>query len=247
MAGYGTSVEAPTELDVLVRVLLRAAQRRAEKVGLRMRFRRTTENSRSKWYMSVDGNGYVIAAWTQQLERELPIVAEGYVGLGQGGQAHNAAVSLVARWIGQCVGDEESAVISASGKDTGRWLWPIIEVPEPPHRLAPRLTISDSLVGRWIVGDMPEEIAIEELHTLVEGLLRTVLSVGRGPNWPSLLEAARERYLTSDECQTLAAFNQLRRNQLKHAAEALSDEERRDAKTEMANVLQIAERLLARL
>jgi hypothetical protein len=248
MAGYGTTLEADAQFDPLIRALMLAAQRRARSLGLRMKYRSHPGEGRTDWELSVDGNGYLIAAWSQQLERDLPLVAEGYVGVGEGRQARNAAVSFVARWIAWCVGDEERTVITTTGSDRVRWLWPVMDIPEPPSPLAARLAISDSLVARWLVGDLPEEVAIEELHTSVEGLLRVLLGVGKGPNWPALLTAAESAgVLKPMESATLGTFNVLYRNHLKHQALALSNSDRATAGEVMRQVLQIGERLLARL
>ncbi len=248
MAGYGTTLEAPPRLDPLIRALMLAAQRRARSLGLRMKYRFHPGGDSTEWDLSVDGNGYLIAAWSQQLERDLPLVAEGYVGPGAGRQARNVAVSFVARWIAWCVGDEERTTISASGRDQVRWLWPVMDIPEPPSPLAARLAISDSLVARWIVGDLSEEVAIEELHTSMEGLLRVLLGVGKGPNWPTLLtDAEAAGLLAAADSATLGTFNTLHRNRLKHQALALTDSEREIVAEVMRDVLGIGERLLAKL
>jgi hypothetical protein len=188
----------------------------------------------------------LIAAWSQQLERELPLVAEGYVGFGEGRQARNATESFVTRWIAWCVGGEERTVISTSGRDRVRWIWPVINIPERPSPLAARLEISDSIVARWLVGDMPEEVAIEELHTSVEGLLRVLLGLGKGNDWPALLVSAESvGLLTGAERATLRKFNTLYRNRLKHQALALSDADRAGATETMREVLAISEHLLS--
>ena len=213
-----------------------------------MRYRCRPTGRLTDWDLSIDGNGYVIAAWSQQLFRDLPIVAEGYVGDGQGRVARNVAVSLVARWTDWCVGDSEDLTISATGSDKGKFFWPVIDVPLPPHALAPRLVQSDELVGRWIVGDLPEEAAIEELHTSVEGVLRSLLGVGKGPNWPKLLEGAEAGgFISTSERLILDSFNTLHRNRLKHGALALAETERIAAAAAMWNVLAICESLLGSL
>ena len=123
-----------------------------------------------------------------------------------------------------------------------------MDIPEFPSPIAARLAISDSLVARWLVGDIPEEVAIEELHTSAEGLLRVLLGVGKGPNWPTLLTAAEAAgMLSAADSATLGTFNLLYRNRLKHQALALSESERATAAEVMKQVLEIGERLLARL
>jgi hypothetical protein len=245
MAGYGTTLQAPTKFDPLIRALLRAAQRRARTLNLRMQYRRHEGDGATNWDVTVDGNGYMIAAWSQWLERDLPIVAEGYAGYGAGRPARNIAVSLVARWTGWSVGGEERTAITATGADHGRWYWPVIDVPDPPDPLEPRLAISDGLIARWIAKDLPEEVAIEELHTAVEGLLRSIVGKGK---WPQLLAKAETKgKLTSSERTSLDAFNVLYRIRLKHQVKALEEPERTTARDVMYEVLGITERLLDRL
>jgi len=247
MAGYGTTLIGSSEFDPLIRALLIAAQRRARASGLRMRYRRYPKRQETEWELNVHGNGFVIAAWSQQLERDLPVVAEGYTGAGAGAAARNVATSLVSRWVAWCVGEEEDTTISANGRDAAAWIWPVIEFPPRTDALGPRLQISDSLIARWLVGDLPDEVAIEELHTVVEGLLRQCLALGRGPNWPSLLTRAEGTGLiTARERSDLEDFNSLYRNRLKHRAKALSSSERVAVKDALTEVIMSAERLLGR-
>lgn len=215
-----------------------------------MTFRRTRQGKRTDWDMVVAGNGYSIAAWSQQLERDLPTVAEGYVGDIRTRVARNIATSLVARWAEWCVGNDEAPMtVIASGRDVVRWIFPVIDFPERPHALYERLVISDTMVGRWIVvGELPEEIAIEELHTVVEALLRHLLASGPGPNWPTLLgRAKRVHLLSGEDGRTLDGFNRLHRNRLKHDGQALIGPQRPEARRVLYGVLTAVERLLSRL
>jgi hypothetical protein len=226
---------------------MRAAQRRARALDLRMSFRRRPAGAQTAWSITVDGNGYRIAAWSQQLARDLPIVAEGYTALRPNESARNLATSLVARWTAWCVGEEEYTTVSLDGRDRVRWIWPIIDFPERKQRLNPRLLISDELIGRWMTGDLPEEVAIEEFHTAIEALLRHLQKVGRGPSWPTLLGRAKSRGdLSSADARTLTRFNDLHRNRLKHEGSALTAAERKGVKQVLLDVLVITERLLSR-
>lgn len=245
MAGYGTTLQCPQELDQLVRLLMRAAQRRARAIGLRTRYRLHAKGAISDWDITVDGNGYFIAAWSQWLDRDLPIVAEGFSGLGSRTLARNVAVSLVARWTGWCVGDEDRSDIRATGDDRVRWFWPVIDVPELPSPLAPRLVIADNAIARWIVGELPEELAIEEVHTAVEGLLRSLVGKGK---WPVVLgKAENAKMLTSADKALLNHFNVVYRVRLKHNLVALTEVERAAARDSLYEVLDLCERLLDRV
>lgn len=245
MAGYGTTLQCPEEFDELVRTLMLAAQRKARAIELHMRYRRHVNGAITDWDINVDGNGYLIAAWSQWLARELPTVAEGFPGLGSRTLERNVAVSLVARWTGWCVGDEERTDIRATGHDRVRRLWPVIDVPEPPSPLAARLVIADGVIARWIVGDLPEELAIEEVHTAVEGLLRSLVGTGK---WPVLLRNAETTgILESAEKTSLHNFNVLYRIRLKHNLAALNDAERATARESLYEVLNVCKRLLQRV
>lgn len=215
-------------------------------MDLRMRFR-CRPGSTTEWDITVNGNGYLIAAWSRWMERELPIVAEGYTEAGSGRQSRSVAVSLVARWTDWCIGDNDncSTAITSTGRDTGHWYWPVIDVPDTSSHLQPRMMITDDLVGRWLAKDVPEEIVIEELHTAVESLLRSVVGKGR---WPSLLAIARTQgAISPTERKTLDQFNTLYRNRLKHRGMALDDKDRQAAAEIMHEVLQTVECLLGRL
>lgn len=227
---------------------MRAAQRRARSSGLRMHYRCLPSNGRTYWEITVDGSGQIIAAWSQQLRRELPIVAEGFVGNGMGRQARNLANSLVARWTDLCVGQSENARVTSSGSDTGHYFWPVMDVPLPPHPLEPRLSITDDLIGRWIVGDLPSEAAIEELHTSMEGLLRKLPRVPRRATWPAMLKIALDAgFITSKDKTALMSFNTQFRNRLKHRTLALRESHRVAVAERMSEVLDIHENLLGRI
>jgi hypothetical protein len=248
MAGYGTTVTVASEHDALMRALLRASQRRARAIKLRMSFRRHVHGATTDWDIGIDGNGYRIAAWSQQLERDLPTVAEGFVGIPTS-VARNIAISLVARWAEWCVGDDEASMtVSTSGRDRVRWIFPVLDFPERPHPLNARLVIADALIGRWIVGDLPEEVAIEELHTALEALLRHILEVGPKPKWTTLVAGVkRVGRLSGQDGRSLDRFNRLHRNRLKHEGKALAASERAEVRDILWDVLAIAERLLWRL
>jgi hypothetical protein len=106
---------------------------------------------------------------------------------------------------------------------------------------------SDELVGRWIVGELTEEIAIEELHTLVGALLKSLLRVSR-KNSTKLLTVAVDRKLIDESEQTLlCSLNSLFRNRLKHEAQVIDPDEREEAKETLWKVLTHAEGTLGRL
>jgi hypothetical protein len=86
-----------------------------------------------------------------------------------------------------------------------------------------RLAQADWLVGRWIVGELPVETIIEEVHTVAEAVLRSATKSPRGTRWPQLVKNAREmRLLTSDDVAVLTRFSRVHRNRLKHEAGILA-------------------------
>ena len=69
-------------------------------------------------------------------------------------------------------------------------------------------------------GEVATEVAIEELHTGAEGILRTL--VGPRGNWPTLLKRAdRAGLLTPGAVAKFGRFNAERRNRLKHQCEVI--------------------------
>lgn len=78
----------------------------------------------------------MIAAWSQQLERELPIVAEGYPDLPRT-RSVRIARSLVARWHDLVVPDDfprkEPYRIRTSSSDDLTHIWTLLSWPEPNH------------------------------------------------------------------------------------------------------------------
>ncbi|MEX2323891.1 MAG: hypothetical protein WEA29_09010 [Acidimicrobiia bacterium] len=191
----------------------------------------------------MDGNSFAIAAWSRQLERELPTVARGFDRIRES-TAAAIAESLATRWIGWCVGDETDPRVRTSTRDEGRWIWPIVDYPLDTPNTA-RLIMADDLLARWLVGELPEETVVEELHTIVEALLRHRLSAGRSVRWPELLVRADDAGLLSPtEVKVLEVFNRTWRRELKHMGRVLTTEERKEAKRLLWSVLSIAENAL---
>jgi hypothetical protein len=244
VAGYGTEILAPRWSDGLVRVLLEAARRRARKLDLEMHYRRKARDGQSAWELWVDGNGFAIGAWSRQLERDLPNVAEGFEAI-PAARARRIAESLVARWFDWCVGDgAKGDRLRTTVQDPVTWIWPTIEYVED-DQLTPRLVIADELVARWITEEVPEEIVIEELHTAAEAVLRGVLQAGRRVNWPTLLDRARARGILGQEARNnLERFNREYRNRLKHLGRALDDDEREGVRQMIWDVLYALDQLL---
>jgi hypothetical protein len=252
VAGYGTDIEVPETYDSLVRALLRAAQRRARAIELEMHYRREgARNGLARWYITIDGNGFWIAAWAQQIERDLPIVAEGYTEISSTALARRIATSMVARFVNWSVGDEEveeSPRVVTSRLDHVKYRWSVVDIPEPDHRLGPRLWLADEVIARWMTSDMPEEIAIEEMHTAAEGALRYLLKAGHSTRWPTLLlQAVAAGLLDYQAAATFAEFNSQYRNRLKHRTEAIPDDERDEVREAMHRLLERLIRLLERM
>lgn len=220
VAGYGGEISAPVSYDALVRVLLRAAQRRGKRLGLDVRYRcRQLPPDRSAWMLTADGSGVVIAAWVQQLERDLPVVAEGFTGHGAGALAVRIGHSVPARFVELLVGDNltnVSASVVTSRTDRARVFWPVLDPPDIGRPLSDRLQLADELIGRWMVDDLPDETGLEELHTAIEIVLRTVLAAGRNARFPQLLDRARTAGLIGDaDHEALTRLNDHRRR-VKH-------------------------------
>jgi hypothetical protein len=212
-----------------------------------MRYRRRPLGDVTAWDVGVDGNGYRIAAWSQQLARDLPRVAEGYSGAGAGRAARFVATSFVARWTELCLGDDQATDrVTDNGRDAPRWFWPVIDVPDSDDPMYPRLVLADGLIGQWLVHELPAEVVIEELHTAVEALLRRRLSAKRGTKWPMLLRTARARGLiSSGDVQRLDRFAIAHRNRLKHEARAIPEAESGTVRDLLYDVLTVTEHLLS--
>jgi hypothetical protein len=59
-----------------------------------------------------------------------------------------------------------------------------------PHPLAARPRIADQLLARWVVGDLPTELAVEEAHTALEIVMRYLLGAGQSVSFPGLVDRA---------------------------------------------------------
>jgi hypothetical protein len=208
-----------------------SAQRRAEATLLDFAYGPKPAGEFTDWEMLVDGHGFRVAAWSHQLERDLPTVAEGYEGLPTP-TAVGFAKALVGRWFDDCIGtslrmedDDSAPVVNDDGRN--EWWWPILatEFDALPVESKRRLQQADDLVGRWIVGELPVETIIEEVHTIAEAVLRSATGLGRGSNWPSLVkEALAQRMITADDGRIFLRFSTVYRNRLKHEAGMLGIE-----------------------
>lgn|GEM_PF-6352942 len=222
MAGYGVTLSVPSSYDDLMRSLLRAAQRRGRALGLRVRYRKVGAcDGETSWDMTVDGRGWLISAWVNQVERELPVVAEGYTGDGAGARAVDVARRFIGRWIDWCVGDE-------AGGPPGRFFWPNLNLPD--HEAERRFLVCDQVVGDWMVGAVPNEVAIEEIHSAAELAVRHVLGAGKSVSWVRLIERAADREDVSDEAlDSLRALNAERRA-VKHRGGVIDDAREADVR-----------------
>jgi hypothetical protein len=252
VAGYGTSVEVPEAYDELTRALLRAAQRRGRALDLDVRYRRRLGSSLgwASWELSANGAGVLIAAWVRQLERELPIVAEGFTGAGAGRSAVRVVRSFVARYIEWCVGDALGEVrdrVVLGRDDEARVFWPLLDPPDLGHEFAARLTLADALLARWMVGDLPDETGIEEMHTAIEIVLRRVLRAGRRVSFPGLADRAVEHSLIDIHDRSVLVDLNDRRVDIKHHGGVIPPEAQADVSAVLHDAAWVLERLEGRL
>lgn len=194
----------------------------------------------------MDGSGVYIAAWARQIERELPLVAEGYTGAGSGRSAVRLAGSFVARFIESCVGGMLEVVptrVVLHREDEARVFWPLLDPPDVGHDLADRLTLADEMVARWLVGDLPYETAIEETQTAIEIGLKRVLDAGENARFPTLIErAAQSGLITQEDRNVLVDLNE-RRRRIKHHGVVISPEAKAEAKSTLIASLQVLYRI----
>ena len=121
--------------------------------------------------------------------------------------------------------------------------WPLLDPPDFGHDLAARLTLADELIARWLVGDLPDETGIEEIHTAIEITLRRVLDAGNTVRFPALIDRAVQRGLiTQVDGKVLVDLNK-RRVQIKHHGGVIPPE----AETESASTLHASVWVLDRI
>lgn len=257
MAGYGAVIIAPVKFDNLVATLLQAAQRRAKKISLlhglagkplRMRYRRLPpKGDKRPWAIDIEGTWWEIAVWSQWIERDLPIVAEGYAGGLPISETIKVARSLVAAWHYLIAPEEELPrepyVIQTATSSSNKFQWTIFDWPED-EPLYSRLLISDQILARWYIGDIPEEIALEELHFMLEYLARKITKSGQHIPFPKLVIKMFERgNIEESERDLMMQFNNIRR-EFRHRGRAIRDDsEREELRSLIRQVLFIAVKL----
>ena len=194
----------------------------------------------------MDGHSIHIAAWARQIERELPLVAEGYTCAGSGRPAVRLAASFVARFIEFCVGEMLEVVptrVALHREDDARVFWPLLDPPDLGHDLAARLTLADEMIARWLVGDLPDETGIEEIQTAIEIVLRRVLHAGESVRFPTLARRAAQRGLiTQEDHDVLVDLNE-RRVQIKHHGGVIPPEAETEAKSTLKASLWVLDRI----
>ncbi|MDQ3573392.1 MAG: hypothetical protein M3404_00460 [Actinomycetota bacterium] len=156
-------------------------------------------------------------------------MAEGFTGPGRGRVAMRIARSLVARFVEWCVGPDEreprERVVLSRNDEASVW-WPFLDPPDLPHGLARRLALADDLLARWLVGDLPAEVAVDEAQTALEIVLRDLLQAGRSSKFPQLVERGLARQLvSSQERNQMVALNDHRRS-IKHHGGVIADDDR---------------------
>lgn len=253
VAGYQCFVDVPSDWDDLVSVLRSSARSRAKALSLRLEFQRRGAPSGhgpacTRWSIGVDGNGYRIAAWVRQLEREWPIVAEGYVSQPTR-DAQRVATSLLARWVDQLIGDGAATttvpIVDPRVDDPVSWLWPVFDFPEGLV-ITPRLALADEVFAQHITGSIGPELVVEEVHTALEAILRHVTNADRD-RWTRLLAKATDQgLLTAPERDVVKRFNDRIRVGLKHDALTVPKDEQSELLATVAEVVQIAELVVER-
>ena len=248
VAGYGSSIEAPSTYDQLSRALFRAAQRRGRVLNLEVRFRKRPSSSPgwTSWELTVDGHSIHIAAWARQIERELPLVAEGYTCEGSGRPAVRLATSFVARFIESCVGEMLEIVptrVVLHRQDDARVFWPLLDPPDLGHDLAARLTLADEMIARWLVRDLPDETGIEEIQTAIEVVLRRALQAGKNAPFPTLIGRAAQRGLITQEDHDVLLDLNKRRVQIKHRGGVIPPEAKAEARSTLHASLWVLDRI----
>jgi hypothetical protein len=181
----------------------------------------------------------------------LPIVAEGFTGPGSGRRAVRLARSFVARFIEWCVGDDVLGEVKdrvvLSRDDEAAVFWPLLNPPEQEDELAARLTLSDELLARWLVGDLPDETGVEEMQTAIEIVLRRVLAGGRRVSFPELADRAVDAALIDEEDRRVLLDLNARRVGIKHHGGVIAKEALNDARLELHHSAWVLERLQSRL
>lgn len=248
MVGYGTRVEVPESYDDLTRSLLRAAQRRGRALDLTVRYRRLPGRSAgwTSWDLAVDGGSVRIAAWARQLERELPVVAEGFTGVGAGRPAVRIARSFVARFIEWCVGARIGEVgdrVVLTRDDEARVFWPLLDPPNLGHELAARLTLADELLARWMVGDLPDEVGVEEMQTAIEIVLRRILSAGQRVSFPELADRAVEQAVIGEDDRRVLVHLNKRRVEIKHHGGVIPPESEVEARSVLYSAAEVLDQI----
>ena len=77
-----------------------------------------------------------------------------------------------------------------------------------------------------MIDDLPDEIGLEEMHTAIEIVLRTVLAAGNNARFPQLLERAETAgIIDEDDRAALTRLNDHRRTVKHHGGVIPTDDE----------------------
>lgn len=214
MAGFDFEFDVATETEEVAGVVLRASQRRAQEVGVTLRYRRT---SPTRYLVEVNGSLLFIEPLAERLLRDLPAVVEGCHNAGLSPRGRRRMVERYTRALLESLDDFLVSHVHVADQLRGLPVSITVNVGSHTH-LVGRMRIFRMSLAMFLNGDLDAATMLEEAHTALEALLRAVAGRGSGDlSFGELVRAARElRILNEFLARELLGLKDLRRGAKHH-------------------------------
>jgi hypothetical protein len=146
------------------------------------------EGGRTATY-SVSGQTRRLDLLGRVLELDLPLVCQGVDGALSPGRAFELGVGIADLFlVGRDINRGEGRLVLRSRKETSLY-YPVYELASGRAGLAmleARLRISEDVLADYALGRVEDTVALEELHTAVEKVMRAAVAAEQRLNWPEL-------------------------------------------------------------
>lgn len=192
MAGFDFEFTYDADHMRLVTASLEAAKRRARVLGISMRVRH--ERERGLVLVTVNGQSRRLDLLGVRLERDLPSVAEGVPIAASPRRRRALGLGLADMYLRGRDMSTEGPMRLQAVSDTRYWFSPFGLSYEAHSQLGARLRVTETVFIDWLFGEVPAEVALEEMHTGFELVLNELVNRrSKKLSFAELVEAAEEQ------------------------------------------------------
>jgi hypothetical protein len=98
-----------------------------------------------------------------------------------------------------------------------------------------------------MVGDLPDEVGVEEMQTAIEIVLRRILSAGQRVSFPELADRAVEQAVIGEDDRRVLVHLNNRRVEIKHHGGVIPPESEAEARSVLYSAAEVLDQIEGRL